>query len=296
MEFVTVTTQSEFDAAVLGKKGVLLTTGAFVLVIHATAPVITLEGSASLRIEHRQESSRVVAWGSSSVEARESSSVEAWGSSRVVAWESSRVVARESSSVVARGSSSVEARESSSVEAWESSSVEARGDVFIRLYSARIIKASASVLIKDQRRKKTPIDNATVIPAVVWKTAAEWCDYYGVEVKDGAALLFKGVKSNYKSERGGDYTPGTTPVCDDWDGGKIECGKGYHLSPHLMMTKEFCRPDKFIAGWVSLSDMAVHPDGKYPQKCKIHKYTSPVWECDIDGKPVPAAADASIVS
>ena len=70
------------------------------------------------------------------------------------------------------------------------------------------------------------------------------------------------MKSNYKSERGGDYTPGTTPVCDDWDGGKIECGKGYHLSPHLMMTKEFCRPDKFIAGWVSLSDMAVHPDGK----------------------------------
>ena len=264
MEFVTVTTQSEFDAAVLGKKGVLLTTGAFVLVIHATAPVIALAGSASLRIEHRQESSRVVAWGSSRVVARESSSVEAW--------------------------------ESSSVEAWESSSVEARGDVFIRLYSARIIKASASVLIKDQRRKKTPIDNATVIPAFVWKTAAEWCDYYGVEVKDGAALLFKGVKSNYKSERGGDYTPGTTPVCDDWDGGKIECGKGYHLSPHLMMTKEFCRPDKFIAGWVSLSDMAVHPDGKYPQKCKIHKYTSPVWECDIDGKPVPAAADASIVS
>ena len=118
-----------------------------------------------------------------------SSRVEAWGSSRVVARESSRV---EGPAASWRGSSSVEARESSSVEAWESSSVEARGDVFIRLYSARIIKASASVLIKDQRRKKTPIDNnATVIPAVVWKTAAEWCDYYGVEVKDGAALLFK---------------------------------------------------------------------------------------------------------
>jgi hypothetical protein len=113
-----------------------------------------------------------------------------------------------------------------------------------------------------------------------------WCEYYDVEVLNGRALLFKGVKDGFRSDRGGDYTPGTIPICPDWDGGEIECGKGYHLSPHPQMTKEFCTPTHFIAGWVNLSDMAVHEDGQYPQKCKIHKYAAPVWECDVDGKPI----------
>lgn len=117
-------------------------------------------------------------------------------------------------------------------------------------------------------------------------TPQKWCEFYGVKVEDGKALLFKGVKSDFKSERGGNYTPGTTPICDEWDGGERECGEGYHVSPSPVMTKEFCTPEKFIAGWVNLADMAVHPNGDYPQKCKIHRYAGPVWECDIDGNPV----------
>jgi hypothetical protein len=107
----------------------------------------------------------------------------------------------------------------------------------------------------------------------------------------GKALLFKGVLASFKSERGGDYMPGTIPICADWDGGALECGCGYHLSPHPKMTFEFCNTEKFVAGWVNFSDMAVHPNGEYPQKCKIHKYAEPVWECDEDGNPVVALPD-----
>ena len=136
--------------------------------------------------------------------------------------------------------------------------------------------------------KKTTLKGG-VKKFVILDTPKAWCEYYGVTIKAGKALLFKGVKEDFRSDRGGDYSPGSIPVCTDWDGGVIECGNGYHLSPHPQMTKEFCTPIKYIAGWVKLTDMAIHPDGVYPQKCKIHKYAAPVWECDVSGNPVEVA-------
>ena len=179
------------------------------------------------------------------------------------------IVKQESSSVVARGSSSVVAR----------------GDVFVRYYSGDI-SASESVVIKDHSMGRLSGMKAIVSAAFIIDGAEKWCIYHGVKIEDGLALLFKGVSSDFKSKRGGDYTPGTTPVCHDWDGGVIECGGGYHVSPTPRHTHEFCTPKKYVAGWVNLSDIAVHPNGMYPWKVKIHKYEKPVWECDINGEPV----------
>lgn len=85
--------------------------------------------------------------------------------------------------------------------------------------------------------------------------------------------------------------PRSVPAAPDWDGGNRECGGGLHFSPHPRMTSEFHSEAKhFLACPVALADMAVHPDGQYPQKCKAAKCCAPVYEVDIDGRPIPVDA------
>ena len=50
-------------------------------------------------------------------------------------------------------------------------------------------------------------------------------------------------------------------------------------------TKELCER--------ALSDIAVHPKGDYPQKIKAAGCCGPVVECDRNGKPLPASAEAA---
>src|SRR3990167_6044595 len=176
------------------------------------------------------ESSHVEARGSSHVEARGSSHVEAWGSSHVVARGSSHVVARGSSHVVARGSSHVVAWGSSHVVAWGSSHVEAWGNVFLRLFSALKITASASVVIM-MHGKSTSITGGKRIKAI---------------------------------------SPKTTTIAGDWDKGEAECGGGLHFSPTAAATKEFAsNATVFIACAVKCSDMrSPKTDDQYPNKIK----------------------------
>ena len=183
-------------------------------------------------------------------------------------------------SIETRGSSTghIETRETSTLEAkaYQYSRVLTRGKINVKAHTLTTV-ISYDNLCNAEGGNHIIIDLST---------PAAWCGFYGVKTEDDKALLFKGVNSNFKSERGGEYTPKTIPKCSNWDGGKIECGAGYHVSPSPKMTLEFCTPSKFVAGWVNFSDMAVHPNGDYPQKCKIHKYASPVWECDENGEPV----------
>jgi hypothetical protein len=153
--------------------------------------------------------------------------------------------------------------------AWESSHVVAWGDVMIRLYSALKIEASADVVIKMHGKAKS-IKGGIRIKAAVVKTALQWCRYWGAEVKNRIATVYKGVNADCKSERGATYLPGTSTVAPDWDGGKAECGGGLHFSPHPAMTREFFSdPKKFIACAVALKDMRLpKADDTYPQKIK----------------------------
>ena len=88
--------------------------------------------------------------------------------------------------VEAWGSSHVEARGSSHVEAWESSHVEARGDVFVRLFSALSVKASARVAIMVHGRAGTLEGGRQMLASPTPTTGKEWCEYYGIE--DDAAF------------------------------------------------------------------------------------------------------------
>jgi hypothetical protein len=89
-------------------------------------------------------------------------------------------VARENASVVARENASVVAWGNASVVARENASVEARGNVFIRLWSALSIKASAHVVIMIHGRAQT-IEGGNHIQAMNPKIGSEWCEYFGID-------------------------------------------------------------------------------------------------------------------
>jgi hypothetical protein len=260
-------------------------------------------GSSQPHVVARESSQpRVVAWGSSQphVEARESSQprVVAWESSQphVVAWESSqphvvawgssqpRVVARESSQphVEAWGSSQphVVAWESSQphVEAWGSVQLHVRGSVSV------IAAAAVAILVSGGSPK---IEGGGFIQRVDIGTPQKWCDCYGVEVRGGMALVGKIVGDGYVSKRGYEYPIGGKPLAVDWDGGEKECGGGLHFSPVPEMAREFDPTGEHrLICPVALTDMAVHPDGEYPQKCKARAVASPLWEVDARGEPI----------
>jgi hypothetical protein len=229
--------------------------------------------------------------------------VETWGSSSptVVTWGSSSptVVTRESSSptVVTRESSSLAGAigKFSHPQFWR------HGDSKIRIPGAVILEPPK-------------IENGE-----------DWCEFYGVEIREysevakhgvGAsdpdntdgekppfyaadetggedglpvAILFKAVGEGFISQHGCDYSPGTSPSAPDWDGGKEECGGGLHFSPHPVMAEEFHDdPDHFVACPVLLSEIVVHPDGTYPAKCKAPRVAAPCWEVDRDGQKIEA--------
>jgi len=121
---------------------------------------------------------------------------------------------------------------------------------------------------------------------VVIDTPAKWCEYYGVVVENGIAVLYKAVLAGFASQHDASlfYRPGTVVEAMDWDGGKAECGGGLHFSPCVAMTKEFVTsPVHYLACPVALADMVVHPEGSSPQKCKARRLCAPCWEVDADG-------------
>jgi hypothetical protein len=184
-------------------------------------------------------------------------------------------------SVVARGSSQphVVARGSSQPH------VVARGHSMLSIFGAVAIKAAKTVYVL--LRGKGAKVKGGIVRRVKVSTPAEWCAYYGVEVKGKVAVLFKALNEDFRSPHGIAYSPGSTPVAPDWDGGKAECGGGLHFSPCPQMAREFHESaTRYCACPVALKDIAVHPDGQLPQKVKAKGCCAPVWECDVDGKGI----------
>ena len=276
-KIIRVTNQTEFEKALkangseihLADNGIYsISTGEHLIIVDAGfSPTVVAWGSSSPTVE---------AWESSSprVVARESSSprVVAWGSSspRVVAWGSS------SPTVEARGSSSPR------VVAWESSSQ--RGSV----------GKFAVIVGQALDRAKINIPGLIVLPTPKIETASDWCDYYGVSVEGDIAILYKAVGDDYRSHRGFLYQPGTRVECQDWDGGKEECGGGLHFSPSPGAALNF-NPDakRFMACPVALADIVVHKNAEYPAKIKAQRSCGPCLEVDIDGNRIEQKESAA---
>jgi hypothetical protein len=206
--------------------------------------------------------------------------VEAWGSSQphVEAWESSQP------HVEAWGSSQphVEARGSSQphVEAWAYAILAIRGRC----------KVTATAEVRIRIDGGDPEVSGGVVHRVPPITSpSAWCERYDIPVADGVAVLFKCLSESFSSHWGFDYTPGTTPVAKDWDGGKKECGGGLHFCPTPGHARGYQQGLRYVACPVALADMAVVPNPEYPDKIKAAGCCAPVWECDRDGKRIEVA-------
>ena len=257
MEWTQVTSQAEFDAAIrAGCTSVEITKAVRITINVPESVCIAINGVAEVVLD-------------------------LIGKSRILTSSSLRVVARGSSQphVVAWGSSQphVVARESSQPH------VEARGYVQLSLFGQFTAKLAASchAVLRGGAKAEGGLSVTVDI-----STPEKWCEFYGVEIIGDHAILFKGVNETFHSAYGADYTPGTATTARDWDGGVKECGCGLHFSPCAAMTKPFnSSAVKFVACMVLLSEMAVHPNGSYPEKVKAHRCWN-WYECDADGKQI----------
>ncbi|MGH2980166.1 MAG: hypothetical protein ACRDLQ_11115 [Solirubrobacterales bacterium] len=227
-------------------------------------------------------------WALSNAVLNLSGDVRAWvrGTSFTTASERATVSAWGSANVVARGSASVEARENAVVVAGGTTTVRAFGGVMVRAWGSARVEAQEGVAVM-RHGAGVAVSRGTVTEAVRFQNAEEWCNYYGVQVEDGVATLYKAVDEEFNSDHGTSYRPGSEPQADDWDRGERECGGGLHFSPQPM----FAVPSpgdrmRFLACPVRLEDIVVHPNGIYPDKVKARGVCAPVYEVDEDGAPV----------
>jgi hypothetical protein len=213
-------------------------------------------------------------WGDKLFEIHSSSQVTAYGSSQVTAYGSSQVTAYGSSQVRAYGSSQVRAYGSSQVTAYGSSQVTACGSSQVRAskYVAVTITGGTPKIIGGvQIHYKAPT------------TAKAWLENYAVPTKNGVAILFKAVRTDYKSAHGTSYAPGETPKATDWDS-KPECGGGLHFCPNPALALYFDnQATKFVACPVKVSEIVVHKNPQYPTKIKAPRVCAPCYEVDIHG-------------
>jgi hypothetical protein len=335
-DWITVKTKAEFEAALKKDKDAFLeiTGGGFTASLKVGSPALKILAAAAITLICEGASApSIVTWGTSapSIVTRENSAprIETRGTSApsIVTWGTSApsIVTRGTSAprIVTRGTSaprietwessapSIEARENSaprivtressapSIETWGTSapSIEAAGYSHLRIRGAAKVSASVHVTVVLHGIGAEVIGGS--VQTIDISTPDTWCDYYGVHVEAGVAILFKSVDNDYSTERarrvGISYRPGEIPVAPDWDGGVEECGGGLHASPHPRMARaEFNQSGAHaVACPVRLEDIAVHPGGNYPQKVKFRGCCAPVYEVDWDGQPLPVKAEAA---
>ncbi len=273
---IEVCTQAELEKALAKTNG-----GQDELIVCLGEGSFTLTGSATVR-----------AGDSATVRAGGSATVEAWGSATVRAGDSATVRAGGSATVRAGGSATVRAGDSATVRAGGSATVEAWGSATVEAGGSATVRARPHTpVIKSARATDVTISGGVVIDIPVPTTATEWCDFHGVELRDGdeVAILFKALGDDLVASHDFAYEVGKTPAAPDWDGGVAECGAGLHFSPTPWQALQFRRDaTRFLACPVRVADIVVHPDGMYPQKVKAPGCCEPIWEVDIDGKAVEA--------
>ena len=297
---ITVTTQAELDAAIAANESVIYIesdAGVRLTLTKSGSSHVVARGSShveargSSHVEAR-DSSHVVARGSSHVEAWGSSHVEAWGSSHVEAWGSSHVVARGSSHVEARDSSHVEAWGSSHVEAWGSSHVEARGSSHVEARdSSHVVAAKYTAVHLHSQRVQLDATGAVIdMTAIDTSDPYTWCEMRGVTVEAGKtskkdiAWVYKAVNDQWTTDRGTDYSPGSTPEAPDWarTGG---CGNGLHFGVTPSHSAQyFSEATRYVKCGVRLSECEVLGD-----KIKARRVVVPCVEVDRYGAVVEAA-------
>ena len=280
MKNVKCSTQAELDEALKNPEVWPELVGGGYFTVSGSAQV-TAYGSAQVRA---YGSAQVRAYGSAQVRAYGSAQVTAYDSAQVRASGSAQVTAYDSAQVRAYGSAQVTAYDSAQVRAYDSAQVRAYDSAQVTAYGSAQVTASKYVAIT-KTGGRVNATGGVQIDYQSPQSLAEWFEEYGVAPVDGIAILYKAVGSDFKSERGGDYTPGTTPKSDSWNTTQ-ECGSGLHFcgTPHHALG--FYREAKrFVACPVAVDSIAFTANGDYPTKVKAPCVVAPgCYEVDINGK------------
>ena len=252
MKEVYVKTQAELDKAIAGKKSdeiIVCTGGGYFMLTDNSSATLTGNSSATL-------------YGNSSATLIGNSSATLTGNSSATLYGNSSARLTGNSSATLYGNSSATLYGNSSAMATKYCAIHEL---------SKSARCNGGVIIK--------------VPTI--STAAQWCDFYGVKVKSGIAVLYKALRDDYKSSHGFEYKPGSTPAAPDWDGGNVECGGGLHFSPSPAHALEFDpEATKFMACPVLLKEIKVHKNAAYPQKVKAPRVYKPCYEVDIHGKRI----------
>jgi hypothetical protein len=183
----------------------------------------------------------------------------------------------------------VEAWGSATVRAWGSATVEAWGacQVIVRGLAKVLASAFVAVTILSAQAK---VDGGIQITPPDTTTGAAWCEFYGVPVTEGVAVLYKAVQDDWRGtmKTTVTYRPGEIPAAPDWDGGKAECGGGLHFFAHPWEGSKWCDGYKHILACpVKVNELSAKgQSAQYPDKVKAPRVCEPVFEVDVDGKRI----------
>jgi len=105
----------------------------------------------------------------------------------------------------------------------------------------------------------------------------------GVHVAEGIAYLYKAVNRQWTTDRGVDYSPGSTPESPDWDPDWRNCGYGLHFCArpvqslsHLGLPADKAR---FLRVGVRLDELVPLGD-----KVRARRVVVPCVEVDLFGE------------
>jgi hypothetical protein len=199
-------------------------------------------------------------------------------------YDSAQVTAYGSAQVTAYDSAQVRAYDSAQVTIYDSAQVRAYGSAQVRAYDSAQVRASKYVAIT-KTGKNVKATGGVQIDYQSPQSLAEWFEEYDVTSTDGVVILYKAVGSDFTSQRGGNYTPGTTPKSDKWNT-TDECGAGLHFcgTPHHAL-RFYSEAKRFVACPVAVESIAFTANGDYPTKVKAPCVVAPgCWEVDINGK------------
>ena len=174
---------------------------------------------------------------------------------------------------------------SASVRAYDSASVRASDSALVRAYDSASVTATPYVAVHRYiTRYGTPTVNGGVlidVPDAAELDGAGWCDYYGVKMARGQAVLYKAVDDDYSTpearQRGIFYTPGAKVAAADWNP-KPRCGNGLHVCARPWIARRYnADATRYVQVRVKVADLVVIDD-----KAKVPAL-SVLAECDLDG-------------
>ena len=202
------------------------------------------------------------------------------GNSTATLWENSTATLWGNSTATLRGNSTATLRENSTATLW--------GNAAVRAFDWTTVKSkSPSAVLLSHSDEVNVVGDLRQLTMQTPQSVTDWLEFYGIEIEDGTAVLYKAVGTDYESRNGITYRPGEETVAPDWDFGARECGGGLHFSPHPQLALDFRPAAKhFLACPVRVADIAFHPNSSYPNKVKARATCGPAVEVDGNGEAI----------